>query len=249
MCSSDLCDSGTFTHQFAVVSDSELATAVCGEDLKKAVVGAERDAANREFAAAVGPANIMLMLGNAIRRTLVSLLDNTPSAKALPASMLLQLEAVRSALDELLVKRAAEEFEPRGEEIREILVNNKKLLNVALNTLEADWLSTVGVTAADAAALAEKASKKKSDEKSAVSEDTDMSGTPMASAFGFERLSGEKPELKIAEEQDEQPEVHGVFKPKPDGTYIVSENTEQLFKILQVSRKYSPQNVDRKSIV
>ena len=99
------CDSGTFTHQFAVVSDSELATAVCGEDLKKAVVGAERDAANREFAAAVGPANIMLMLGNAIRRTLVSLLDNTPSAKALPASMLLQLEAVRSALDELLVKQ------------------------------------------------------------------------------------------------------------------------------------------------
>jgi Holliday junction resolvasome RuvABC ATP-dependent DNA helicase subunit len=62
--------------------------------------------------------------------------------------------------------------------------------------------------------------------------------------YGFAKFSGGRPELGVVG-ADEAPvaEEHGVFYPKPDATYIISNSIENLFKILETSSKRSPQNV------
>lgn len=56
--------------------------------------------------------------------------------------------------------------------------------------------------------------------------------------YGFNKLA------TTAESETETTEsVAGVFVPKPDETYIIDEQVAHLFKILQISRRNSPQNV------
>jgi hypothetical protein len=154
--------------------------------------------------------------------------------------MKLQLDTVNAAIDKIVSATAggaatSEEIQ----ELEEIIANNKKLINVALGSLNATWSKKGGLTLDAVERVAKK--KSKGDEASG---DGDAAGAK-ASAFGFERLSGEKPELKVVDPSaSPNGDASGVFAPKPDPTYIINENTENLFKILHISRKHSPQNVN-----
>ncbi|NDD52259.1 hypothetical protein EBZ39_00005, partial [bacterium] len=72
-------------------------------------------------------------------------------------------------------------------------------------------------------------------------------GTPVAGEdYGFARMASEKPELGVvsAESEKAKDEEHGVFYPRPDKTYIINEQIERLFTILETSSKRCPQNVN-----
>lgn len=67
---------------------------------------------------------------------------------------------------------------------------------------------------------------------------------PEADGFGFDKLAGDRPELKIADEPGlAADENSGVFWPKPDKTYILNENVDRLFKTIQAASDRAPQNV------
>lgn len=234
-----------FSHQFASVSAAEIADATRSAHLKQMVVKTPRNEANVKLITHVGPENLTFMLADAVKETIKGLLSN-PAAASMPSSMSLQLTAVKDELERLMFSSIPTTSAAIMGDIREILANNKKVLNVAMNTLNADWFRKSGVTIdtdpESGPPEDDKSSKKKSE--SAEIEDTESATAPVVSAFGFERLSGEKPELKVVAENETQAEVHGVFLPKPDSTYIINDSTEQLFHILQVSRKHAPQNVN-----
>jgi MoxR-like ATPase len=161
-----------------------------------------------------------------------------------PPTMQRQMESVVAALDKIFdPSRSGDTVtEEERNEIEEIIANNKKLCNVALGTLGASWTSKNGLTFDAVERVAKKRGATSKDEGSSPA----PANEPKASAFGFERLSGEKPELKIVDPaaEPQTTEASGVFMPKPDSTYIINENTENLFKILNVSRRHGPQNVN-----
>ena len=154
----------------------------------------------------------------------------------------LQLDAACDGLDTAL----ADENTP---ELVEIIHKNHKMFNALLisNPAGTGWWYK------DAARekYEEKTAKKKDsaaktpeqtlDEK--VATVRDMTATTVS--FGFGKLSGGSPELKIAEEEHDREvaAAEGVFLPKPDDTYIINEQVAHLFKILQISRLNCPQNV------
>jgi len=163
---------------------------------------------------------------------------------SLPKSMSVQLRAIAEGLNKpLALLRAMPEGFSYIEQIAEIINNNKKLLNSVLSATPAG----VGWSARDADGPRPEI---ESVTKTEVLEETeDKSMATATVSFGFGRLSGtaEKPELKVkdvtADTRDEA-ESNGVFLPKPDETYIINEQVAQLFKILQISRKNCPQNIN-----
>lgn len=224
-------DSGTeFSHSYAIVTGDEMMTAPNCEALKQTVITTSREHVS---GLVIDPISLTLEMARAVH-TVIGGIQAGPDAEVLPPSMRHQMRAVEDALTRLLP--GAAENEAQLKEIKEILANNKKLFNVAMNTLNADWCVSNGLHT-DRAAAPKKA------EKSSTGESVSTAATVPVS-FGFERLSGEKPELKVADPGVVEAEVHGVFRPKPDSTYIINDNTEQLFQILQVSRRHSPQNVN-----
>lgn len=237
-------DSGLeFAHQFACVSAAEVTDAEKAAQLKQMVVTSARDTENAKLIGHLGPNNLTFLLADAVKETIKGLLASTHAA-TMPGSMSLQLTAVKEELEKLLLTGTS--LDDSIHDIKEILAHNKKLLNVAMNTLNADWFRRNGLTTdTDPEAGppgGDKPTRKKKEAE--ATEDSAEVREPVASAFGFERLSGEKPELKVVAENETQAEVHGVFMPKPDSTYIINDNTESLFRILQVSRKHAPQNVN-----
>lgn len=160
-----------------------------------------------------------------------------PYLNALPKSMSAQLEAVVTAIasEADTLSHAANKNEI--DEFIEILSKNKKLLNAVLGGLPGGgWHMQDAVTPR---------APKAADEENAetpTEETTDEMSAPTIS-FGFGKLSGETPDLKLAETEREDA-ASGVFLPKPDETYIINEHVAQLFKILQISRKNCPQNIN-----
>lgn len=70
--------------------------------------------------------------------------------------------------------------------------------------------------------------------------------TPESNDYGFARMTGEKPKLGVVSAEDEKAkdEECGVFYPRPDSTYIINSQIENLFGILEASSKKCPQNVN-----
>ena len=174
---------------------------------------------------------------------LMSFTDSLPESftETLSDNAALQLDAARKGLSEAL---ADDNYADMGE----IISKNQKMFNVLLTTNPAGtgwWYKDerVAYYAEERAAKKERVVKvpeETLDEKVAKSEH--MSATTVS--FGFGKLSGETPGLKIAEEHErDAAAADGVFLPKPDETYIINEQVAQLFKILQISKRNCPQNV------
>lgn len=189
---------------------------------------------------AVEPNSLLLSWAAAMQFT-VEALQAREEFEGLPNSMKLQLNTVAAAIGKIINAGRPATAEEMNE-LQEIVANNKKLINVALGGLNATWTKKNGLLMD---AVERVAKKKSAKSESSAAEAAEGETGPKASAFGFERLSGEKPELKVVDPASSpQSEVNGVFSPKPDPTYIINENTENLFKILHVSRKHAPQNVN-----
>jgi MoxR-like ATPase len=156
---------------------------------------------------------------------------------ALPKSMSVQLEAVVTAIasEADTLSHAANKNEI--EEFIEILSKNKKLLNAVLGGLPGGgWHMQDAVTPRVSKTAGEENAETLTEEAT-----DEMSASTIS--FGFGKLSGETPDLKLAETEREDA-ASGVFLPKPDETYIINEHVAQLFKILQISRKNCPQNIN-----
>jgi hypothetical protein len=109
---------------------------------------------------------------------------------------------------------------------------NKRAVNAIMNERKYGWF-VHGEPKANAAA--EKA-------------ETMSFGTPVAGDgdYGLARMVGDKPALGVVSEESERAkdEEHGVFYPRPDATYIINDQVERLFGILETSSKKCPQNVN-----
>lgn len=220
-----------FSGYFGAVSQEVLDRTATALDIKQEIVdgnGIERPTTD--------PLTLLFAWASAMRAAMAEMLAHE-SAATLPTPMKRQMEAVIKAID---AAPAASTISPEEmEELQEIVANNKKLCNVALGSLNASWTHKNGLTVDAVERVAKKKSKGDDDEETA------KSSGPIAGSFGIERLSGEKPDLKVVDPTaSPQGDASGVFAPKPDPTYIINENTENLFQILHVSRKHAPQNVN-----
>jgi MoxR-like ATPase len=153
---------------------------------------------------------------------------------------------LKAALDGLESAVAAED----RDETAEIISKNQRMFNALLiaNPAGTGWWHD---DAKRVPYTEKQSSKSKTAAPAKVEETLDekvakieqMTATTVS--FGFGKLSGESPELRIAEEEHDREvaAAEGVFLPKPDETYIINEQVAQLFKILQISRLNCPQNV------
>lgn len=108
---------------------------------------------------------------------------------------------------------------------------NKRAVNAIMNERKYGWFIH-GNPKAEAAA-----------EKAATME---FGAAPAGEDYGFARMAGGRPTLGVVSAEDEKAkdEEHGVFYPKPDATYIINKQIENLFGILETSSKKCPQNVN-----
>lgn len=158
--------------------------------------------------------------------------------EALPKTMSVQLSAVVEAIASEAKMLSQPAHRNEIEEFVEIVSKNKKLLNAVLAGLPGGgWHMQDAITPR---------APKAADEENAetLTEETTDEMTAPTISFGFGKLSGGAPELKLAEGAREEDAASGVFLPKPDETYIINEHVAQLFKILQISRKNCPQNIN-----
>lgn len=187
---------------------------------------------------------VLLALGSALDSFLVDLPEEF--INVMPSNMQLQLRAAAAGIDKQL---SAVNHDGDVSTLFEIIENNRKLFNACLaenprgvgwwhdeaNRAPTDPTPRAGKDDADTNA----------DDDTSDDEGKDDSMATATVSFGFGRLSGEKAELKVAEETTAvaEAEMSGVFRPKADETYIINDKVAQLFKILQISRKNCPQNV------
>ena len=229
--------SGTeFNGYFAVVPQAAIDAATGCADIKQAVVDSIGGAHP-----VIDPRQLTQLWAGGILNVF-NLVLGSHEDHELPVSMRRQMESVVNALGKVFDPTRSDPItEEEQTELEEIVANNKKLCNVVMGNLGATWTAKNGLAIDAVERVAKKKSAGGEGEPAAKAEPAG----PKASAFGFERLSGEKPELKVVDPgAAPQTEVNGVFLPKPDPTYIINENTESLFKILSVSRKHAPQNVN-----
>lgn len=232
--------SGTeFNGCFAVVPQETVDAATGCADIKRAVVdsvGAPRPVVDPRRLTQLWASGML----NVFRLVLGSHADHE-----LPLAMRQQMESVVNALSTVFDPTRSDSItEEEQEDLEEIVANNKKLCNVVMSNLGATWTAMNGLALVPGDVVERIAKKKSVGGEVELAAKAEPAG-PKASAFGFERLSGEKPELKVVDPgAAQQTEVSGVFLPKPDPTYIINENTKSLFNILGVSRKHSPQNVN-----
>lgn len=151
---------------------------------------------------------------------------------SLPSSMAAQLREVQSSLANTLENLDRLQHATYYKDGANVINANKKLLNsvISANPSGCGWsvLDALGprpenAEEAAAAEIAEEMPEK------IISETN----------FGFNKISAEVAESGLEGEAA----ANGVFVPKPDDTYIINEQVAHLFKILQISRKNSPQNV------
>jgi nitric oxide reductase NorQ protein len=185
---------------------------------------------------------LIIRLGSALSQFIQSLPEEFTST--LPGNVQLQMQAALKGIGEQLTQITTTE-EADVSALEEIITNNRKLFNACLieNPRGAGWWYDE-----DSRAPVDPTPRAgKDDENDDTSEDEgkDDSMATATVSFGFGRLSGEKAELKVAEETTAvaDAEMNGVFLPKADETYIINDKVAQLFKILQISRKNCPQNV------
>jgi hypothetical protein len=221
--------SGTeFSGHFGAVTQEVFDRAGSAADLKQEIIdgkGLDRPA--------IAPRELVLLWADAVKCTLTDLRACEESAE-MPASMKLQIDTVVEAIGKLLKPGASTDEEMQ--ELEEIIANNKKLINVALGTMNATWTRRNGLLIDNVERVAKRKARKT---------ETETADEPKISTFGFERLSGAKPELKVVDPAIlPSSDSSGVFEPQPDPTYIINESTENLFRILSVSRRQSPQNVN-----
>jgi MoxR-like ATPase len=200
--------------------------------------------ANKKFSASrvLDGHDIIIRLGGALSQFIHALPEEFTNN--LPSHEQLQLKAALKGMGEQLIHIATTK-EADVSALDEIITNNRKLFNACLieNPRGAGWWYDESSRApVDPTPRADK-----DDENDDTSDDEgkDDSMATATVSFGFGRLSGEKAELKVAEETTAvvDTEMNGVFLPKADETYIINDKVAQLFKILQISRKNCPQNV------
>jgi MoxR-like ATPase len=127
-------------------------------------------------------------------------------------------------------------------EMAEIINRNRRILNwlLAGKPDGIGWWHDAATLDRAGEPVVSKIDEETLDEKAEKAEQ--MTATTVS--FGFGKMSGDTPELKIAAEHDREEAIaNGVFIPSPDDTYIINEQVAQLFKILQISRRNCPQNV------
>lgn len=108
---------------------------------------------------------------------------------------------------------------------------NKRAVNAIMNERKYGWFVNGEPKAVKAAEKAAAAS---------------FGEAPADAGYGLARLEGERPTLGVvsAESERAKDEEHGVFYPRPDSTYIINDQVERLFGILETSSKKCPQNVN-----
>ena len=168
------------------------------------------------------------------------MLDELPAEyyDSLPRSMRITLTTIHEALDRALNNLSAREHAMYYTEIASVITANKKLLNSVLMATP----SGIGWSCLDVEGK-RNPEPLPIDEVADETTETPAAMTPATSDFGFNKMAGDKPELKVTGDTRAEAEANGVFLPKPDDTYVVNESVAQLFKILQISRKNCPQNV------
>lgn len=213
---------------FLLAISEELAgkTMLCAEGIKAAVVsGSITTVENTE------PPHVIL---RHLAAAICAMLDNSKFTPSLQK----QLTVVRDALAEHMADMDTNTA-PGVKAAVEILKANYRTLNGVLAVGKAGRAGWCELAASASAAI--NAEKEETDTPETTGTDTDMTATTVS--FGFNKLIGDKPTLRVAEEPASR-DAAGVFYPKPDDTYIVDDQVAQLFKILQISRKNCPQNIN-----
>ena len=229
---------GAATTNIAAIDGAALASVTEPADIKKGVADATIKNLHDDLTPAQQPTVrfVYRQLCSVFNEMLQTTVTET-YLNALPKTMSAQLSAVVGAIaaEARLVSYPAQKN--RIEEFVEILVKNKKLLNAVLGGLPGGgWHMQDAVTP-----RAPKAAEEENAET--LTEETTDEMTATTISFGFGKLSGETSELKLAKTEREDA-ASGVFLPQPDETYIINEHVAQLFKILQISRKNCPQNIN-----
>jgi hypothetical protein len=173
------------------------------------------------------------------------MLATTIPRMSVPTGVQKQLDAVHKALAGQILSTDVNDADG-VKAVVEILKANHRMLNGLLSAdpenngwCHLDAAASTGATTATA--TAPEAEKDSDETLETTGTDEDMSTATVN--FGFNKLIGEKAQLRLAEEPATK-DAAGVFNPKPDETYIIDEQVGQLFKILQISRKNCPQNVN-----
>lgn len=153
-----------------------------------------------------------------------------------------QLPVVEAALNNELRKLPTQDADAKV--VATILEANARMLNRLL--AENPTVGWYHIAKAHFAASVK--AETPTEEKIDVVETKEGTEVEMSTAtinFGFGKLTGEeRPKLRVTEDAAEADRAAGVFCPKPDETYIINAQVAQLFKILQISRKNCPQNVN-----
>lgn len=159
--------------------------------------------------------------------------------EGLPTSMRVTLEAARDGIALGLGNLDRVVHPAYLTDGASMVTANKKLLNSIL----AATPSGIGWSCLDCEGKRSPAPLPIDEMSDTLTETSTPEMTPATAGYGFNKLSGDKPELKVKDVTREEAEANGVFMPKPDETYVVNESVAQLFKILQISRKNCPQNI------
>lgn len=199
-----------------------------------------------ELAGYAPPAVNKLEVATLLALAINALMQSLPNEylDAMPANLRKQLVAVKDGIKRELNIALSDDDENTESvyELITIISENKRLLNSVIgnNQNGEGWFYT-DITVARAPAVA--VTTAGIDLTSSEGTDNEMATATVS--FGFGKLSGnDAPALKVTEDPTKEAEVNGVFLPKPDETYIINEQVAQLFKILQISRKNCPQNIN-----
>ena len=148
----------------------------------------------------------------------------------LPVGMANELREVRKSLESTLDNLNRLMHDSYYTDAARVISANKKLLNSVLGAMPqgAGWscLDITGPRPTTAAEVVE-------------SEPEEANKIVTGGDYGFNKISDAAETTAVGEGEH----VNGVFVPKPDDTYIINEQVAHLFKILQISRRNSPQNV------
>lgn len=146
----------------------------------------------------------------------------------LPKNMRVMLKEIHSSLSpsvEVLAKSAST---PHYRHCADILKANKKLLN---SIISATYRGT-GWSCLDATGP-----RPETEKTDTAAAEVPIEKMVSASNYGFHKIANS------SETENNEATVNGVFMPKADDTYIINDQVAHLFKILQISRRNSPQNV------
>jgi hypothetical protein len=207
-----------------------------------------RDPAALKLAIANGEQEVggtpLLGSAEALRHLLAAIdmmLTELPEAyyNSLPTTMRVTLETAGRGIRAVIDKLAVMVHSTYLAEGASIITANKKLLNSIL----AATPSGIGWSCLDCEGKRSPALLPIDEVSENPAETTAAEMTAATTDYGFNKLAGDKPELKVKDTTREEAEANGVFLPKPDETYVVNESVAQLFKILQISRKNCPQNI------